>query len=96
MRDYTPKQGTTCCEGTGMESATKYQDSVYFTKADDSALYVNLYSPSTLTWSAKGVTVTQTTGLPEGAGHHAHRRRRRRDLRPAAARAVLGDAPASG
>ncbi|MEV6594990.1 beta-L-arabinofuranosidase domain-containing protein [Streptomyces acidicola] len=68
VRDYTPKQGTTCCEGTGMESATKYQDSVYFRKADSSALYVNLYSPSTLTWSEKGVTVTQTTDYPREQG----------------------------
>ncbi|GAA3834545.1 beta-L-arabinofuranosidase domain-containing protein [Streptomyces phyllanthi] len=68
VRDYTPKQGTTCCEGTGMESATKYQDSVYFRKADNSALYVNLYSPSTLTWSEKGVTVTQTTDYPREQG----------------------------
>ncbi|MEV5910981.1 beta-L-arabinofuranosidase domain-containing protein [Streptomyces chartreusis] len=64
VRDYTPKQGTTCCEGTGMESATKYQDSVYFKAADGSALYVNLYSPSQLTWAANGVTVTQTTSFP--------------------------------
>ncbi|MER6959400.1 beta-L-arabinofuranosidase domain-containing protein [Streptomyces sp. NPDC000618] len=68
VRDYTPKQGTTCCEGTGMESATKYQDSVYFKAADGSALYVNLYSPSTLTWAEKGVTVTQTTGYPVEQG----------------------------
>ncbi|CAM5294439.1 hypothetical protein SPURM210S_01923 [Streptomyces purpurascens] len=64
----TPKQGTTCCEGTGMESATKYQDSVYFATSDGSALYVNLYSPSTLTWAEKGVTVTQTTGYPREQG----------------------------
>ncbi|WP_460062064.1 beta-L-arabinofuranosidase domain-containing protein [Streptomyces sp. YKOK-I1] len=68
VRDYTPKQGTTCCEGTGMESATKYQDSVYFKAADGSALYVNLYSPSTLTWAEKGVTVTQTTAYPVEQG----------------------------
>ncbi|MFJ8109294.1 beta-L-arabinofuranosidase domain-containing protein [Streptomyces sp. NPDC096132] len=68
VRDYTPKQGTTCCEGTGMESATKYQDSVYFKAADGSALYVNLYSPSTLTWAEKGVTVTQTTNYPAEQG----------------------------
>ncbi|MEV0637857.1 beta-L-arabinofuranosidase domain-containing protein [Streptomyces sp. NPDC050619] len=68
VRDYTPKQGTTCCEGTGMESATKYQDSVYFKKADGSALYVNLYSPSRLTWAEKGVTVTQTTDFPREQG----------------------------
>ncbi|MFG2129452.1 beta-L-arabinofuranosidase domain-containing protein [Streptomyces sp. NPDC048751] len=68
VRDYTPKQGTTCCEGTGMESATKYQDSVYFKAADGSTLYVNLYSPSTLTWAEKGVTVTQTTDYPREQG----------------------------
>ncbi|MGA5203353.1 beta-L-arabinofuranosidase domain-containing protein [Streptomyces variegatus] len=68
VRDYTPKQGTTCCEGTGMESATKYQDSVYFKKADGSALYVNLYSPTTLTWAEKGVTVTQSTNYPREQG----------------------------
>ena len=68
VRDYTPKQGTTCCEGTGMESATKYQDSVYFKAADGSALYVNLYSPSQLTWAEKGVTVTQKTDYPREQG----------------------------
>ncbi|MFD7699635.1 beta-L-arabinofuranosidase domain-containing protein [Streptomyces caelestis] len=68
VRDYTPKQGTTCCEGTGLESATKYQDSVYFAKADGSALYVNLYSASRLTWTERGVTVTQTTRYPEEQG----------------------------
>ncbi|MGW3646149.1 beta-L-arabinofuranosidase domain-containing protein [Streptomyces sp. NPDC000878] len=68
VRDYTPKQGTTCCEGTGMESATKYQDSVYFKSADGASLYVNLYSPSTLTWAEKGVTVTQTTEYPKEQG----------------------------
>jgi len=64
VRDYTPKQGTTCCEGTGMESATKYQDSVYFAAADGGSLYVNLYSPSRLTWAQRGVTVTQATRYP--------------------------------
>ncbi|WP_328429424.1 beta-L-arabinofuranosidase domain-containing protein [Streptomyces sp. NBC_00443] len=68
VRDYTPKQGTTCCEGTGMESATRYQDSVYFKAADGSALYVNLYSPSQLTWTEKGVTVTQATTFPREQG----------------------------
>ncbi|WP_329267972.1 beta-L-arabinofuranosidase domain-containing protein [Streptomyces sp. NBC_01451] len=68
VRDYTPKQGTTCCEGTGMESATKYQDSVYFKSSDGASLYVNLYSPSTLTWAEKGVTVTQTTEYPKEQG----------------------------
>ncbi|MFE4544250.1 beta-L-arabinofuranosidase domain-containing protein [Arthrobacter sp. NPDC056727] len=64
VRDFTPKQGTTCCEGTGLESATKYQDSVYFTAGGGNALYVNLYIPSTLRWAAKNITVTQATSFP--------------------------------
>ena len=64
VRDFTPKNGTTCCEGTGMESATKYQDSVYFTAEDNSALYVNLYMPSKLNWAGKNFTVTQETSYP--------------------------------
>ena len=54
----------TCCGGTGMENHTKYQDSIYFRAADDSALYVNLYIPSTLDWPARKLTVTQTTSYP--------------------------------
>lgn len=64
VRDFTPKNGTTCCEGTGLESATKYQDSVYFTAEDNSALYVNLYMPSKLNWADKNLTVTQETTYP--------------------------------
>ncbi|MGJ7906456.1 beta-L-arabinofuranosidase domain-containing protein [Actinopolyspora sp. H202] len=63
-RDFTPKNGTTCCEGTGMESATKYQDSVYFACEERSALYVNLYLPSTLRWSSRAVTIEQDTSFP--------------------------------
>jgi DUF1680 family protein len=55
----------TCCGGTGMESHTKYQDSIYFRSVDDSALFVNLYISSTLEWPEKGFTVTQESRFPE-------------------------------
>jgi len=54
----------TCCGGTGLESHTKYQDSIYFRSVDDTTLYVNLYVPSTLDWSAKGFVITQETAFP--------------------------------
>lgn len=54
----------TCCNGTALESSTKLQDSIYFKKKDNSALYVNLYVPSTLNWPEKKVTVTQRTSFP--------------------------------
>ena len=53
-----------CCGGTGPENHTKYQESVYFSSADESALYVNLYMASTLNWAEKGFVVTQTTNFP--------------------------------
>ncbi|GJN82015.1 hypothetical protein PLIIFM63780_005551 [Purpureocillium lilacinum] len=54
----------TCCGGTGMESHTKYQETVYFRSADGSALWVNLYIPSTLNWAARGFKVKQETTFP--------------------------------
>ncbi|KAI0100927.1 hypothetical protein GGR51DRAFT_531419 [Nemania sp. FL0031] len=56
----------TCCGGTGMESHTKYQETVYLRSADASTLWVNLYIPSTLTWAEKGFSVKQETTFPRG------------------------------
>ncbi|MGN9911782.1 glycoside hydrolase family 127 protein [Phytohabitans sp. LJ34] len=54
----------TCCGGTGLENHTKYQESIYFRSADNSALYVNLYVGSTLHWAARGFTISQETDFP--------------------------------
>ncbi|KAL1605325.1 hypothetical protein SLS60_004873 [Paraconiothyrium brasiliense] len=51
-----------CCQGTGIETNTKMQDSIYF--YDDSSLYVNLFTPSKLNWKARSVTVVQSTTFP--------------------------------
>lgn len=56
--------GFTCCNGTALESSTKLQNSIYFKSADNKALYVNLYVPSTLNWTDKNVTVIQSTAFP--------------------------------
>ncbi len=56
--------GFTCCNGTALESNTKLQDTIYFRSADNGTLYVNLFVPSTLTWSARKVTVQQVTSFP--------------------------------
>lgn len=56
----------TCCGGTGMESHTKYQETVYLRSADGSALWVNLYIPSTLKWAEKGFSIHQNTSFPRG------------------------------
>ena len=53
-----------CCHGTGMESNTKYGDTIYFHDGG-TTLYVNLFIPSVLTWSALGVTIQQDTSFPE-------------------------------
>ncbi|CAD0003761.1 beta-L-arabinofuranosidase domain-containing protein [Flavobacterium chungangense] len=56
--------GFTCCNGTAIESNTKFQNSIYFKSAANDALYVNLYIPSTLKWTEKNVTIEQKTSFP--------------------------------
>jgi DUF1680 family protein len=55
----------TCDHGTGMESHTKFADSIYFSSGD--TLYVNLFIASVLNWAAKGVTIRQDTTFPQTA-----------------------------
>ncbi len=57
--------GFSCCNGTALESSTKLQNSIYFRSADNQALYVNLYVPSTLSWTERNITVTQATAYPK-------------------------------
>jgi DUF1680 family protein len=57
--------GFSCCNGTALESSTKLQGSIYFRSADNQALYVNLYVPSTLTWTERNLSVTQATAYPK-------------------------------
>jgi DUF1680 family protein len=56
--------GFTCCNGTALESNSKFQNSIYFKRKDDHALYVNLFIPSTLEWTERKVTVVQETNFP--------------------------------
>jgi len=53
-----------CCQGTGLETQTKLADSIYF--YNDTTLIVNLFLPSVLSWTQRGITVTQTTSYPVG------------------------------
>jgi DUF1680 family protein len=57
--------GFTCCNGTAIESSTKLQNSIYFKSKDNSALYVNLFIPSTLQWTERNVTLQQRTRFPK-------------------------------
>lgn len=51
-----------CCQGTGVEVNTRLMDSIYF--YNGTTLTVNLFMPSTLNWTQRGITVTQTTSYP--------------------------------
>ncbi|MGN7514554.1 MAG: beta-L-arabinofuranosidase domain-containing protein [Allomuricauda sp.] len=57
--------GFTCCNGTALESSTKLQNSIYFKSQNNSALYVNLFVPSTLEWTDKNITIEQKTAFPK-------------------------------
>jgi DUF1680 family protein len=58
----TPFDAMWCCVGSGMESHSKYADTIYSHDAD--TLWVNLFIPSELKWQAKGVAIRQETGFP--------------------------------
>jgi len=51
-----------CCVGTGMENPARHGAFIYAYNNDE--LYVNLFAPSRVIWSAKGVTLTQNTNFP--------------------------------
>ncbi|MEV5903866.1 beta-L-arabinofuranosidase domain-containing protein [Streptomyces sp. NPDC052127] len=55
-----------CDHGTGLETHTKFADSVYFRSRDhrSPSLYVNLFIPSEVRWRQGGVTVRQQTRYP--------------------------------
>ncbi|VVJ17445.1 Uncharacterised protein [Amycolatopsis camponoti] len=53
-----------CCQGSGLETQTKLADSIYFRTG--TTLIVNQFLPSVLTWTERGITVTQTTSFPAG------------------------------
>jgi DUF1680 family protein len=62
---HTPDRSFWCCTGTGIENHAKHGDSIYF--HDASALWVNLFIASAVTWKEKGITVRQSTEFPESA-----------------------------
>lgn len=63
-KEYSDPFNTfTCCVGSGMENHVKYNESIYF-RGDDGSLYVNLFIPSVLKWSEKGLSIKQESNLP--------------------------------
>jgi len=57
------KTGNSCCHGTGLENHLRYQEMIYMQSED--TLYVNLFMPSHLNWTEKGIRVTQRNGYLE-------------------------------
>jgi len=53
-----------CCCGTGLESAAKFADSIYFNDGGD-GLFINLFIPSVLDWKHQGLSLRQETHYPE-------------------------------
>lgn len=57
-----PNESFWCCNGTGLESYSKFGDSIYF--HDDAGVYVNLFIASELEWQERGVRLVQETRFP--------------------------------
>lgn len=54
----------TCCVGSGMESHSLHGDGIYFESGD--RLWVNIYVPSTASWTSAGATLAMDTTFPAG------------------------------
>jgi DUF1680 family protein len=54
-----------CCVGSGLESHARYGELIYCHAGDD--LMVNLYIPSTLKWSERGLHVRLETNFPRSS-----------------------------
>ncbi|MES2304814.1 MAG: beta-L-arabinofuranosidase domain-containing protein [Gemmatimonadota bacterium] len=61
----TPDKGFWCCHGSGVESFSKFGDSIYF-RSDD-GLYVNQFIASELDWPERGLRIVQDTTFPHEA-----------------------------
>lgn len=74
----TPDASFWCCVGSGMESHSKHGESIWWRRGD--RVLVNLFYPSTLNWSEKGVRLDMDTRFPMDGTIH---------LRVTKARAVV-------
>ena len=68
-RNYSaPNEAMWCCVGTGMEDHGKYGQFVWThdkgVKAEDDALYVNLFVASELNWKERKMVLRQQTAFP--------------------------------
>ncbi|MGF7138805.1 beta-L-arabinofuranosidase domain-containing protein [Roseimarinus sediminis] len=55
-----------CCVGSGMENHGKYNQMIYSHFGTDS-LFVNLFIPSELNWSERGLVIEQSSNFPDDA-----------------------------
>ena len=54
-----------CCVGTGFENHAKYGESIYYSAAGgDGGIYINLFIPSVLTWTERGMQLEMNTQFP--------------------------------
>jgi len=58
----TADHGFWCCHGSGVESHSKFGDSIYF--HDDTGIWVNQFIASEVNWKEKGVRLVQETKFP--------------------------------
>jgi DUF1680 family protein len=66
----TPLEDFWCCSGSMAEAFAKLGDSIYF--RDDSGVFVNLFIPSELAWSERGIRLVLDTRFPQQDTVHLH------------------------
>ncbi len=62
-KEFLKENDFRCCNGTGIEAFGRLNENIYFQK--DDSLWVNMFIPSQLNWSKRGIQIEQATNFPE-------------------------------
>lgn len=63
---YLKENDFRCCNGSSIEAFTQLNSGIYY--HTNSTLWVNMYLPSKLNWTGKGIEIEQSGNFPEETG----------------------------
>ncbi len=63
---YLKENDFRCCNGSSIEAFTQLNSGIYY--HNNSTLWVNMYLPSKLNWTGKGIEIEQSGNFPEETG----------------------------
>ena len=61
-KNFLKENDFRCCNGSSIEAFTQLNSGIYY--YNDSSLWINMYVPSEVNWSEKGIVIEQTGNFP--------------------------------